>query len=564
MTPVVSWNQAYFLFGGGLAFSAFLAALPVLTLLLVLGVLRKPAWIAGLAGLAVTIALALAAYRMPPVTAISAAANGAAFGLFPISWIVFWAIALFRVTVETGHFDIIKDSIARLTSDVRLQAILIAFAFGGFLEGAAGFGTPVAIAATMLIGLGFSPFAAAALCLLANTAPVAFGSIGIPVVTLAATTGLPLGMLSSAVGRLCAPVSWFIPAYLIVALGGFSSLSGVLLPALLAGFSYAVVQYLVSNFMGPQLTDMLSSLAAIAVLVAYLRFWYPNDNHSRIAAQKSRFAGIAAPDPSDSTSRREQKDIPDHGPARILYAWLPYGILVTCVLLWGLPPVQTALNRFTILLHWPLLHDVVRRMPPIVASQTPYHAVFNLNWLSASGTSCMIATLLSAICLRMKPREFVRLLGSVIHQLRLPTVTVACVLAIAFLMNYCGATATLGLAFSATGKLFPFFSALLGWLGVFLTGSDTSSNALFGNLQVVTANRLGFDPVLMAAANSVGGVMGKMISLQTIAIAAAATGMSQANEAKLFRFTVRHSILLAGIVGSLALLYAYASHFNWK
>jgi len=560
----VSRNQTYFLFGHGLGFSVLLAALPIFTLLFLLGVLRKPAWIAGLAGLAVTIVLAVGIYRMPPVTAISAAANGAAFGLFPISWIVFWAIALFRVTLETGQFEIIRDSIGRLTSDSRLQALLIAFAFGAFLEGAAGFGTPVAIAATMLIGLGFSPFSASAICLLANTAPVAFGSIGIPIFTLAGTTGLPLEKLSAAIGLILTPMCFFIPAYLIVAIGGFDSLSGILLPTLLAGSTFAVVQFLVSTYLGPQLTDILAALAAMAALVLYIRFLHPTSTGKEAVAPGNRFARMTATGEIGSGSGPERRVIPDHGVAAVLHAWMPYGILVICVLLWGWAPVHAALNRFTLLLPWPFLHEVVQRMPPIVSSPAPYPAIFNLNWLSASGTACMIATLLSALCLKMKPRDFAHLLAGVMRQLRLPTVTVASVLAIAFLMNYCGATATLGLAFSATGAMFPFFSALLGWVGVFLTGSDTSANALFGSLQVVTANRLGFDPVLMAAANSSGGVMGKMISLQTIAIAAAATGLSQPDEAKLFRFTLKHSILLASIVGCVALLLAYAFHFRWK
>jgi lactate permease len=560
----VSWNQTYFLFGHGLGFSVLLAALPIFTLLFLLGVLRKPAWIAGLAGLAVTIVLAVGIYRMPPVTAISAAANGAAFGLFPISWIVFWAIALFRVTLETGQFEIIRDSIGRLTSDSRLQALLIAFAFGAFLEGAAGFGTPVAIAATMLIGLGFSPFSASAICLLANTAPVAFGSIGIPIFTLAGTTGLPLEKLSAAIGLILTPMCFFIPAYLIVAIGGFDSLSGILLPTLLAGSTFAVVQFLVSTYLGPQLPDILAALAAMAALVLYIRFLHPTSTGKEAVAPGNRFARMTATGEIGSGSGPERRVIPDHGVAAVLHAWMPYGILVICVLLWGWAPVHAALNRFTLLLPWPFLHEVVQRMPPIVSSPAPYPAIFNLNWLSASGTACMIATLLSALCLKMKPRDFAHLLAGVMRQLRLPTVTVASVLAIAFLMNYCGATATLGLAFSATGAMFPFFSALLGWVGVFLTGSDTSANALFGSLQVVTANRLGFDPVLMAAANSSGGVMGKMISLQTIAIAAAATGLSQPDEAKLFRFTLKHSILLASIVGCVALLLAYAFHFRWK
>jgi L-lactate transport len=544
----MTWSQSYLLFGQSLAISALIAAAPIFTLLILLGVMRKAAWIAGLVGLVVTFGLAILGYHMPAITAMSAAAHGAAFGLFPISWIVFWAIALFRVTVETGKFDIIRGSIGRLTPDPRLQALLIAFAFGAFLEGAAGFGTPVAIATTMLTGLGFSAFSAAALCLLANTAPVAFGSIGIPVITLAGTTGLPLEKLSAAVGSLCAPVSIFLPAYLVVAMWGFSALSGVWLPAVVAGVVFAGVQFGVSNFIGPQLTDILASLSAMAVLVLLLRFWKPKTNARNVPVHTGSGSGIA-----DT----------QHSLGEIMFAWLPYGFLVMCVLLWGYKPIQTALNAVTVAIPWPLLHDVVVRMPPIVTKAAPYHAIFNFNWMAASGTSCMAATLLSALCLRISPRRFVLLLVSVARTLLLPTVTVTSVLAIAFLMNYSGATATLGLAFSATGALFPFFSSLLGWLGVFLTGSDTSANALFGNLQVVTAGRLGLDPVLMAASNSAGGVMGKMISLQTIAVAAAATGMSVPDQAKLFRFTLKHSILLAGIVGGMALLYTYVFRLRW-
>ena len=543
----MSWDQTYLLFGQGLVLSAIIAAIPIFTLLLLLGVMRKPAWVAGLAGLGVTFVLAIAGYHMPVLTAVSAAANGAAFGLFPISWIIFWAIALFRVTTETGKFEIIKDSIGRLTADPRLQALLLAFAFGAFLEGAAGFGTPVAIAATMLTGLGFSAFDSSAICLLANTAPVAFGSIAIPIVTLAGTTGLPLDRLSAAVGRLCAPVSLIIPAYLIVSLWGFSGLSEVWVHALAAGAVFAAVQFVISNYVGPQLTDILSSLLALAAIVAMLKF-----RRRRTPAGEN----LSKEDIRALEARRLQGTMARHSAGQVLYAWLPYGFLVMCVLLWGLKPVQAVLNTGSIVFPWPFLHDVVRRMPPIVAAPSAYHAIFNLNWFSASGTACMAATLLSALCFRMSVPRLTRLLVSVMYQLLLPTVTVASVLAMAFLMNYCGATATLGFAFAATGAMFPFFSAILGWTGVFLTGSDTASNALFGSLQVVTAGRLGFDPVLMAATNSAGGVMGKMISLQTIAVAAAATGISVSDQAKLFRFTLKHSILLVGIVGCLALLYA--------
>jgi L-lactate transport len=557
----VIWNQTYYLFGHGLGFSVILAALPILTLLILLGVMRKPAWVAGLIGLAVTLILATVAYRMPVKAAISAAVNGVAFGLLPISWIVFWAIVLFRVTVETGHFEIIKDSLGRLTPDPRLQALLIAFAFGGFLEGAAGFGTPVAIASTMLIGLGFTEFSASAICLLANTAPVAFGSIGIPVVTLAGTTGLPLDQLSAAVGRICTPMSLLIPAYLIAAMGGFSSLSGVWIPTLIAGGTFAIVQLLVSIYLGPHLTDILAAIVTLATLVLWFRL--RNENSEKTASTAgpwTRFACTNA-DGSSNDSEGKSQNPSTHSIGTILYAWLPYALLVLCVLLWGWLPFQTLLNKTTIIIHWPYLDNIVQRVPPLVPKPMPYHAIYSLNWLSASGTACMVATMLSALCLKIKPRDFIRIIGKAINQLALPTLTVTSVLALAFLMNYCGATATLGLAFSATGRAFPFFSALLGWIGVFLTGSDTSANALFGNLQVVTATRLGFDPVLMAAANSSGGVMGKMISLQSIAIAAAATGLKQSEQAKLFRFTLKHSALLACIVGLVTLLYTYVIHF---
>lgn len=559
------WNQTYLLFGHGLAYSVAFASLPILTLLLFLGVLRKPAWISALIGLGVTLVLAVGAYHMPVSSALSAAANGAAFGLFPITWIIFWAIILFRVTVETGHFEVIKDSVGSLTPDPRLQALLIAFAFGGFLEGAAGFGAPVAVASTMLVGLGFSSFSAAAICLLANTAPVAFGSIGIPIITLAGTTGLPLEKLSMAVGRIGTPMSFLIPAYLIVAMGGVASLSGIWVPTLLSGGVFAIVQLLVSTYLGPQLTDILAAIATIATLVLWMRL-----HNARVAAgATSRLSASAGKWTQFARSRMElvSTEAQEPGPlttrslTEIVHAWTPYALLVICVLLWGWSPFQALLNRATLTIHWPYLDRLVLRVPPIVVWPTPYPAVYSLNWLAAPGTSCMVATILSAIVLRMKVRDFLRIVGKVMLQLRLPTLTVACMLALAFVMNYCGATATLGLAFSATGRLFPFFSALLGWVGVFLTGSDTSANALFGNLQVVTANHLGFDPVWMAAANSSGGVMGKMISLQTIAVAAAATGMAQAEQSRLFRFTLKHSVLLACTVGVVTMLYTYASHF---
>ncbi len=532
------WQHNYTPLAGSLGYSALAAALPIFVLLYLLGVKRKPAWIAALSGLATASAVALFVYGMPAVTMLSAIGYGAAFGLFPICWIVFWAIVLYRVTLETGNFEILKDSIGGLTDDRRLQALLIAFAFGAFIEGAAGFGAPVAVAAAMLTGLGFSPFYAAGICLLANTAPVAFGSIGIPVITLAGITGLPLQDLSAWVGRICAPVSVFVPAYLILVMGGFKALRGVVPAVIVCGVSFAGTQFLVSNFVGPALTDILSSLASIGSLVILLRLWKPKDQFT--------------------LEGNHTAHLPKRYPARqVLIAWMPYFLLVVFVLLWGQDWVKKPLEAATVKFAWPALHNLVERVPPVAAQASPYAAMFTLNLLTASGTACLFAVLLSALLLRMPPAQFLKVVIAAARQLALSILTIASVLALAFLMNYCGATATLGLAFAATGVLFPFFSALLGWLGVFLTGSDTSANALFGNLQVVTAGRLGLDPVLMAASNSSGGVMGKMISLQSIAVAAAATGMPPSDEAKLFRFTLKHSVILATVIGLIVAFYAW-------
>lgn len=532
------WQQNYTPIGDSLALSASVAALPILVLLLMLGVFRKPAWVAGLAGLAAAAAVALFGYGMPASTVVGAATFGAAFGLLPIGWIVFSAILLYRLTVETGKFEIIKDSVGSLTPDRRLQALLIAFAFGAFIEGAAGFGSPVAVAAAMLTGLGFSPFYAAGICLLANTAPVAFGSIGIPVTTLALTTGLPVRELSAAVGRICAPLSFFVPSYLIMVMGGWKALRGVLPAALICGGAFAGLQFFVSNYVGAELVDITSSLAAIASLVILFKLWKPSDTF--------HMEGESA----------EAPVLRKHSPKELFWAWMPYLLLVVFVLIWGQEGVKATLNSYTINIPWPGLHNLVERVPPTVGQPAPYAAVYAFSWLSAAGTACVLATILAAFLLGV-PDRLPKLLVGTFQQLAKPLLTISSVLGLAFLMNYSGATATLGLAFASTGQTFPFFSAMLGWLGVFLTGSDTSANALFGNLQVVTANRLGLDPVLMASANSAGGVMGKMISLQSIAVAAAATGMRADDEAKLFRFTLRHSIFLASLIGLLTVVYAY-------
>ena len=550
------WQQVYTPVADSLFLSTLAASIPIILLLILLGVLRKPAWMAGLAGLAAAIMVALFVYQMPVVPMLSSVAMGAAFGLFPICWIVFWAIILYRITLDTGRFEILKDSIGSLSDDRRMQALLIAFAFGAFIEGAAGFGTPVAVAAGMLAGLGFSPFYAAGICLLANTAPVAFGSIGIPVITLARITGLPVEQLSAWVGAICAPVSLFVPCYLIAVMGGWKGLKGVLPAALACGASFAGVQFLVSNYLGPQLVDILSSVAAIASMVLISWLWKPKDNF--------KFAG-------ETTS---VTTIKKHAGKEVFMAWLPYILLVIFVFVWGEDHIKVGdrsvkqiLAAQNVVVEWPGLYldqkgpdgkalPLVQRVQPVVKKAEAYKAEYLFNWLAASGTACMLSTFLTALFFGIGPGRYLRIMGATFNQLSKSILTISSVLGLAFLMNYCGATGTLGLAFAQTGPLFPFFSAIVGWLGVFLTGSDTSANALFGSLQVVTAEKLGLDPVLMAASNSAGGVMGKMISLQSIAVAAAATGMKPEDESKLFRFTLRHSIILASVIGLVVVVYS--------
>jgi lactate permease len=533
------WQQNYTAVAGSVGLTALTAGFPILVLLIMIGVLRKAAWLSSVMGLAGALLVAIVVFGMPAKLALTSIAYGAASGLFPIGWVVFTAILLYNITVETGKFEIVKNSIANLTEDRRLQALLIAFAFGAFIEGAAGFGTPVAVAASMLTGLGFSPFFAGGICLLANTAPVAFGSIATPLITLAATTKLPLMQLGAGVGRICAPVSLIIPAYLVAVMGGWKALKGVLPAAITCGVVFAGVQFGVSNFIGPELTDILSSLSAIGVLVILLRVWRPKDSF--------KLEGDGPAHPYTSMALGET-----------LYAWTPFVLLVVCVLVWTFKPVQTHMLAMAVRFPWPGLHNMVQKMPPVTAAQAPYDAMYTFPWLSASGTSCLVAAILSALVLGVSPARFFRILVKSAKQLVFAELTIAVVMALAFLMNYSGATATMGLAFAHTGVVFPFFSALLGWVGVFLTGSDTSANALFGNLQVVTAQSLGMNPVLMAASNSAGGVMGKMISLQSIAVAAAATSAGGGKEeSRLFRFTLKHSILLASLIGLIVMFYAY-------
>ena len=548
------WQHNYHPVGGSLGASSLAAAVPIFVLFLMLGVLRKPAWMSALAALGSALIVALGIYGMPAQLAVISILYGAAYGLFPIAWIVFSSIMLYRLAVDTGKFEIIKNSVGNLTDDRRLQALFIAFSFGAFIEGAAGFGAPVAVSGAMLAGLGFDPFFAAGMCLLANTAPVAFGSIGIPIVTLANVTGLPIMALSAMVGRLCAIISVIIPAYLITVMAGPARALEVL-PAIVAcGLSFAGMQFFASNFIGPDLTDILSSLTCIIVMVAVLKLWKP-----------ARIMRLESDTPITRTAGQ-------YSGREIFVAWSPYLLLVVCVLAVGAPAIKNAMDARThamlpaFVAHSPTvmnglfvpgLHNAITRIPPVTPTASPYAAVFTFNWLTASGTACFIATLAAAAFLRVGASQLAGIYVATFKQLKFAMLTIASMLGLAYLMNYSGMTSTLGLQLAGTGAAFPFFGAVVGWLGVFLTGSDTSANALFGNLQVVTANALHLNPVLMAAVNSAAGVMGKMISVQSIAVAVAATGMVAADESRLFRFTIKHSVLLMVVMGFVALLFAY-------
>ena len=550
------WQHNYQPIADSLGASALVAAIPIVVLFVMLGVLRKPAWMSALTALASAFVLSLTAYGMPVNLAFISTIYGAAYGLFPIAWIVFTSIMLYRLAVDTGKFEIIKDSVGGLTDDRRLQAMFIAFSFGAFIEGAAGFGAPVAVSGAMLAGLGFNPFYAAGICLLANTAPVAFGSIGIPVTTLANVTGLPEMALSAMVGRLCAMISVLIPGYLIVVMAGPKRALEIL-PAIIAcGLSFAGMQFYVSNYLGPGLTDIMSSLTCIIVMVIVLKLWKPKT-----------IMRLEGDQPVTLTMSR-------HTPGQIFMAWVPYLLLVVVVLLWGEASIKARINhvadalipaslptvpetpRNALRLMVPGLHNQITQVPPVVAKPTQYAALFELNWLSASGTACFLATILAALVLRV-PGKLVNVYVATFKQLKFALLTIASMLGLAYLMNYSGMTSTLGLALAGTGPAFPFFSATVGWLGVFLTGSDTSANALFGNLQVVTANALGLNPILTASVNSAAGVMGKMISVQSIAVAVAATGMTRADEGRLFRFTIKHSVLLMIVMGIISMIVAY-------
>jgi lactate permease len=483
---------------------------------------------------------------MPAKLAINATLYGAAFGLFPIVWIVITAIWIYNMTVESGEFEIIKNSLASITEDRRLQAIFIAFAFGSFIEGTAGFGTPVAITAAMLVGLGFNPLYAAGICLIANTAPVAFGAIGIPIVVAAKVTDIDMMHISSIVGRQLPFLSVIVPLWLSVTMSGWKRSMEILPAILVAGVSFAGTQYLMSNFHGPYLPDIASSIVCIIALGAFLKVWKPKNTWHF---------------PDEPASAHTVTKC-DYSMGQVLRAWMPYIILAFMVLLWGLEPVKKVLDSIILVkIEWPALHNLVIKTAPVVAKNSPYPAVFALNLLSAAGTAILFSGLLAVFIIpNYGFGKAFACLGRTCYQLRYPILTIAMILGLAYIMNFSGMSSTLGLAFTATGSWFPFFAPILGWLGVFLTGSDTSANALFGALQKTTAQQIGVDPALCVAANSSGGVTGKMISPQSISVATAASNMV-GHEGDIFRFTLKHSIAMLMFVCCLTMLQAYVLHW---
>jgi lactate permease len=538
----MTWTQNYAPIAG-IGTSALIAAIPVVLLLGLLAFWHVRAHIAATAALLVAIAIAVFVYGMPAELAFAAAGNGAAFGFLPIGWLIINAIFIYQLSVETGQFAVLQKQIAGVSGDRRIQALLLAFSFGAFIEGAAGFGAPVAISGALMIGLGFKPLEAAKLALIGNTAPVAFGSLGSPLVTLAPLTGLDLLDLSAMVGRQLPIFSLIVPFWLVAAQAGWRGMLGVWPACLVAGGSFGIMQFVMSNFHGPWLVDIIGAAVSMLALVILMRFWRPQVESANPPApmMTNILPGAVATGPAWK-------------------AWLPWIFLTGFVFCWGLPPVKNQLNAwYAPQIEVPVLHNAVEKVPPVAPTPTLEKAIFNLNLLSATGTALLLAGFASVLALGVSLRKGLAIYGKTLMRVRVSLLTISVMMALGFTTRFSGTDTTMGLAMAGTGVLFPFFSPLIGWLGVALTGSDTSSNVLFGNLQKVTAEQLGLSPILMAASNSSGGVMGKMIDAQSIVVASVATGgrPDSPSAGTILRSVFWHSVTLAVLVGILVMLQAY-------
>jgi lactate permease len=571
------WSQVYDPLGNAIL-STLCAAIPIVVLLGGLAFFRLSAHVAAFAGLVAALLVAVVVYGMPASMAGMSAVNGALFGLLPIGWIVLNIIFLYQLTKDKGYFKVLQDSIANITDDRRLQLLLIAFAFGAFFEGAAGFGTPVAVTGAILIGLGFSPLAASGLSLIANTAPVAYGALGTPVITLAKVTGLDEMALSAMVGRQLPFFSVLVPFWLIWAFAGWRGVKGIWPAILVTGVSFAIPQYLISNFHGPMLVDVGAAMVSMACLTAFLKVWKPKE-----VWRTTKLKGHE----TDSGEEGPVTAFTKHDSSLVLKAWIPWFILTVFVFAWGFPTVKDFLNgvsqekRVVIVdgkekteqvpyawkgatkLDFPLngLNELIEKVPPVVAKPIKEKAVYTLNWLSATGSGIFLAAILAGLFMGYSLGALFKKYWETIVLVRYSLMTISAMLALGFVTRYSGTDATLGLAFAHTGVLYPFFGTMLGWLGVALTGSDTASNVLFGGLQRVTAEQLNLSPELMAAANSSGGVMGKMIDAQSIVVASTATRW-YGHEGDILRYVFWHSIVLAALVGVVVTLQAYVPPFT--
>ena len=556
-----TWQQLYTPLGS-IGLSAAAALIPIVFFFMALAVFRLKGHIAGSITLALSVLVAIFAFQMPTSMALASAVYGFAYGLWPIAWIIVAAVFLYKLTVKSGQFEIIRSSVTSITDDQRLQVLLIGFCFGAFLEGAAGFGAPVAITAALLVGLGLNPLYAAGLCLIANTAPVAFGALGIPIIVAGQVSGLDAFKIGAMAGRQLPFLSIFVPFWLMFMMDGVRGVKETWPAALIAGTTFAITQYLTSNFIGPELPDITSALVSIVSLTLFLKVWQPQRASDTVVVSGGSAAVMGGPGGGGGFSQPRNSTPSPYTLGQIIKAWSPFLILTAMVTVWTLKPFKAmflpggAMQAWTFNIPVPYLDQLVMKGTPIVAKVTAMPAVYKFDLIAASGTAILFSAILAMIVLRIAPKIALTTFKETLIELRWAIVSIGMVLAFAFVMNYSGMSSTLALVLAGTGAAFPFFSPFLGWLGVFLTGSDTSSNALFGSLQATTAHQIGVSDILMVAANSSGGVTGKMISPQSIAVACAATGLV-GRESDLFRFTLKHSLFFATIVGCITYAQAY-------